>query len=65
MAVQLSDGPAVQLELAHRPGERLVDLPPGHCYGHGVDSGNACFVDAAASAGLDPVMIGALYTTAW
>jgi hypothetical protein len=60
--LQLSDGPAVQWEPALRPGERLVDLPPGHCYGHGVDSGNTCFVDAAAIAGLDPAMIGALYT---
>jgi hypothetical protein len=62
MVMHLSDGPAVQWELALRPGERLVDLPPGHCYGHGVDSGNACFVDAAAIAGLDPAMRRRLYT---
>lgn len=61
MVLQLSEGPAVQWEPALRPGERLVDLPPGHCYGHGVDSGNACFVDAAAIAGLDPAMRRALY----
>lgn len=61
MVLQLSEGPAVQWELALRPGERLADLPPGHCYGHGVDSGNACFVDAAAVAALDPAMLGTLY----
>jgi hypothetical protein len=54
MVLQPSEGPAVQWEPALRPGERLVDLPPGHCYGHGVDSGNACFVDAGAVTGLDP-----------
>lgn len=62
MVLQLSDGPAVQWTPALRPGERLTDLSPGHFYGHGVDSGNACFVDAAAIAELDPAMIGALYT---
>jgi hypothetical protein len=62
MVLQLSDGPAVPWALALRPGERLTDLPPGHFYGHGVDSGNACFVDAVAIAGLDSAMIGALYT---
>jgi hypothetical protein len=62
MVLRLSDGPAVQWEPALRPGERLVDLPPGHFYGHGVDSGNACFVDAAAVAALDPALRRALYT---
>jgi len=62
MVLHLSDGSAVQWELALRPGERLVDLPPGHYYGHGADSGNACFVDAAAIAGLDPAMRRELYT---
>jgi hypothetical protein len=61
MVLQLSDGPPVQWEPALRPSERLVELPPGHCYGHGVDSGNACFVDTAAIAGLDPAMRRALY----
>lgn len=61
MVLQLSDGPAAQWELALRPGERLVDMPPGHVYGHGVDSGNACFVDAAAVAMLDSVALEALY----
>lgn len=62
MVLRLNAGPAVQWEPALRPGERLVDLPPGHFYGHGVDSGNACFVDAAAVAGLDPALCRALYT---
>jgi len=61
MVLHLSDGPAIQWELALRPGERLVDLPPGHVYGHGVDSGNACFVDVAAIAALDPALRRALY----
>lgn len=62
MVLQLSDGPAVQWELALRPGEHLADLLPGHFHGHGVDSGNACFVDAAATAALDPALRRALYT---
>lgn len=57
MVLQLSDGPAAQWELALRPGEGLVDMSPGH----GVDSGNACFVDAAAVAMLDSVALEALY----
>lgn len=62
MVLQLSDRPAAQWELALRPGEQLADLPPGHFYGHGVDSGNACFVDAAAITALDPALRRALYT---
>lgn len=59
--LQLSDGPAVAWEMALRPGERLVDLPSGHCYGHGMDSGNTCFVDAEAVAALDLAMRRVLY----
>lgn len=62
MVLHLSDGPAVQWEPALRPDERLAELPPRHFYGHGVDSGNACFVDAAVIAGLDPEMRRELYT---
>lgn len=47
------------LRPALRLDERLAELPPRHCYGHSVGSGNACFVDAAAITGLDPAMIGA------
>jgi hypothetical protein len=61
MVLLLSERPAVQWELAPRPGEHLTDLPPGHFYGHGVDSGNACFVDAAAVGALDPAIRRALY----
>src|SRR5512140_1376153 len=35
--------------LAVRPGEDVERLLPGQAYGYGVDSGNGCFADAAAS----------------
>jgi hypothetical protein len=61
MVLQLREEPAILWELALRPGERLSDLPPGHFYGHGVDSGNACFVDATAVEALDPALRRGLY----
>jgi hypothetical protein len=51
--LQLTEAPAVRWELALRPGEHATELSAGQFYGHGVDSGNACFVDAAAVEALD------------
>lgn len=60
-SLQLRESSPIRWELALRPGERLADLALGQIYGHGVDSGNACFVDAAALEGLDAVARGTLY----
>lgn len=52
MVLALSAAPAVHWVPALHPGERPADLRQGHFYGHTVDSGLACFVDAAAVAEL-------------
>jgi len=44
----ITDGPVTDWELALRPGEDPRTLGEGQFFGFGVDSGTACFVDAAA-----------------
>lgn len=61
LALQLSEAAPVQWEMALRPGEQLANLTLGEFYGHGVDSGNACFVDSDLIAGLDQAALRSLY----
>jgi hypothetical protein len=61
--LQLTEAPAVRWELALRPGEHATELFTGQFYGHGVDSGNACFVDAAVVEALDNDAREQLYST--
>ena len=61
LVLQLRESSPARWELALRPEERLADLALGHFYGHGVDSGNACFVDAAAVEALNVAARGTLY----
>ncbi len=52
MLLQLSAAPALHWAPALHPGERLAGLVSGQFFGHTVDSGLACFVDAVAVAEL-------------
>jgi hypothetical protein len=59
--IRFADAPIVRWTMALRPDEDPTALPLGHFYGHGVDSGTSCFVDAMAVAALNADETDALF----